>query len=59
MKVYALEDTLKKTLKEGKDLIEVVAKSEAKSKRLNVFANIIDDSQPKKENNLPSKDEDG
>jgi hypothetical protein len=57
--LYALEDTLKKTLNEGKDLVEVVAKSETKSKRLNVFATIIDETAPIKEDNHSAKEDDG
>ncbi len=53
MKVYALEDKLKQTLQEGKDLVEVVVKQETKGKRLNVFANIIDGE------NLSEKVDDG
>ena len=59
MQVYALEDTLKKTLNEGKDLGEVVAKSETKTRRLNVFAKIIEDTQLMKEGNLSAKEDDG
>ena len=59
MKVYALEDTLKKTLNEGKDLVEVVAKSETKGRRLNVFSKIIADTQLITEDNLSAKEDDG